>query len=169
MTIGEVARKVGLKTSALRYYEQCGLLPAAKRASGRRIYDEAILNRLAVLQFATSCGFTLEEVRELLSPLLNSRPISARWKRLAASKVRELDQLISRAQTMKEQLAAAMACECREIEGCGRTIRREADSLPVPVRLSLTGVHPSIRAASRRNSPLGKRAATKRGLVPSRS
>jgi DNA-binding transcriptional MerR regulator len=87
------------------------------------VYDDAILNRLEVLQFARSCGFTLREVRELLSPILASTPIRARWRRLATSKVAELDELISRAQIMKQHLAAAMTCECREVESCGRAIR----------------------------------------------
>jgi MerR family redox-sensitive transcriptional activator SoxR len=123
MQIGEVARRAGVNCSALRFYEQQGLLPRAHRESGRRVYDEAILDRLAVLQFATSCGFTLREVRELLLPLVSKSPISVRWQRLAAAKVVELDDIILRAQKMKQQLAAAMACECREVESCGRTIR----------------------------------------------
>src|SRR5262249_44075438 len=138
-------------------------LPVAKRTSGRRVYDDAVLDRLAVLQFARSCGFTLSEIQELLSPLLDPGPVSARWQRLASAKVEELDRLIARAQTMKEQLAAALTCACQEIEGCGRVIRREAEGLPVPLRLALAQVDPSIRAATRRNSPLGKRVASKSG------
>jgi MerR family redox-sensitive transcriptional activator SoxR len=65
LTISEVARQVGLRASAIRYYEQIGLVPRAERISGQRRYDTTALYRLAVIQSARQLGFTLQEVREL--------------------------------------------------------------------------------------------------------
>src|SRR5258708_28129652 len=66
MTISEVARQVGLEPSAIRYYEQIGLVPAPDRISGQRRYETTVLYRLAVILHARRMGFTLEEGRELL-------------------------------------------------------------------------------------------------------
>ena len=65
LSISEVARVFGLRTSAIRYYEQIGILPAPMRKSGQRRYEKTILFRLAVVQRARESGFTLEEIREL--------------------------------------------------------------------------------------------------------
>jgi MerR family transcriptional regulator, redox-sensitive transcriptional activator SoxR len=65
LSISEVARMVGLRPSAIRYYEQIGLLPSAKRIRRQRRYDPAAVSRLVVIQRARQNGFTLDEVREL--------------------------------------------------------------------------------------------------------
>jgi MerR family redox-sensitive transcriptional activator SoxR len=65
LTISEVARQVGLKSSAIRYYEQLGILPSAQRISGQRRYDRTVLYRLAVVQQARLAGFSLNEIRTL--------------------------------------------------------------------------------------------------------
>ena len=65
LTISEVARQVGLKSSAIRYYEQLGILPPAERVSGQRRYDRTVLYRLAVVQRARQAGFSLDEIRTL--------------------------------------------------------------------------------------------------------
>ncbi len=66
LTIGEVAERAGLRTSALRYYEEAGLLEPTTRVSGQRRYDESALERLTVIQFCQQLGFTLAEIRLLL-------------------------------------------------------------------------------------------------------
>ena len=73
LTIGEVAAQAGLRTSALRYYEQTGLLRPATRVSGQRRYDAAALDRLAVIQFCRRLGFSLSEIRVLLTEPRGSR------------------------------------------------------------------------------------------------
>ena len=65
LTISEVARQVGLQASAIRYYEQIGLLPRAQRVNGQRRYDATTLYRLAIIQRARQLGFTLSEIRHL--------------------------------------------------------------------------------------------------------
>jgi MerR family transcriptional regulator, redox-sensitive transcriptional activator SoxR len=126
MTIGEVARRTGLRTSAIRYYERLGILPVAERSSGRRRYDERVLFHLEVIQFARGSGFTLEEIRTLLA----GRPYSARLRRLAGRKIAELERSIERARAMQATLAHALRCRCADREDCGRRLRRHRTARP---------------------------------------
>ena len=117
MTIGEVAKQAGLRASAIRYYEKAGLLPQPARSGGQRRYDDRILRRLAVLERAKSCGFTLEEVRQFFSD--RGRP-SESWQRIARKKMAELDELIQKIAVMRELLERR--CQCADLEECGRRI-----------------------------------------------
>ena len=80
MTISEAARQTGLQASAIRYYEQIGLLPAAARMSGQRRYDTSILYRLAIIQRAQQLGFTLDEIRQLFFGFGSVTAASQRWR-----------------------------------------------------------------------------------------
>jgi MerR family redox-sensitive transcriptional activator SoxR len=115
LTIGEVAKKAGLRASAIRFYEKKGLLPKPMRSGGQRRYDPSVLGRLAVLRRATECGFTLEEALEFFNDC--GRP-SERWQRVARKKIVELDALVERAQAMREMLERH--CECADLDECGR-------------------------------------------------
>src|SRR5262245_51747656 len=87
MSIGEVARRMGLRPSAIRYYERLGLIPKAPRLSGRRRYDERVLERLAMVRFAQHVGFSIAEIKVLLGGV-EGRPPTERWRKLAAAKSR---------------------------------------------------------------------------------
>src|SRR5262249_57302054 len=100
------------------YYERLGLLPAPRRDSGRRRYDEAILLRLRVIGFARECGFTLREVHQLFA----GRPYSATLRALAGRKLGELERAIERFHTMRGLLRVALRCDCLTLEQCGRRI-----------------------------------------------
>jgi len=89
MSIGEVARKMGLRSSAIRYYEKLGLIPKAPRLSGRRRYDERALERLAMVRFAKHVGFSIAEIKVLLRGV-DGRPPPERWRKLAAEKVAQV-------------------------------------------------------------------------------
>src|SRR5436305_8513142 len=91
LTISEVARKVGLKPSAIRYYEQLGILPPAERVSGQRRYDKTVLYRLAVVQRARQAGFALEEIKTLFFGFKDGTRAEARWRKLADRKLAELN------------------------------------------------------------------------------
>jgi len=101
MTIGEVAKQGGLRASAIRYYEKSGLLPKPIRSGGQRRYDSTILQRLAVLERAKDCGFTLEEVRALFNGFRSDVPLSKRWQDLASRKIAELEALTERIAVMR--------------------------------------------------------------------
>jgi MerR family transcriptional regulator, redox-sensitive transcriptional activator SoxR len=122
MTIGEVARQGGLRASAIRFYEKSGLLPKPLRSGGQRRYDSTILERLAVLERAKDCGFTLEEVRMLFNGFRADVPLSKRWQDLARKKIAELDALSERIAVMKDLLERAQRCRCMDSQECGRRI-----------------------------------------------
>ena len=118
LAIGEVARRAGLRPSALRYYERLGLLPVPARASGRRRYDESALPRLRVIGFARECGFSLREIGQLFS----GRTYSARLRHLATRKLGELERAVERLHTMQSLLRSALRCDCLSAEQCGRRL-----------------------------------------------
>ncbi|MEA2594392.1 MAG: hypothetical protein QOF01_861 [Thermomicrobiales bacterium] len=119
LSIGEVARRTGLRTSALRYYEEVGILSPPRRVNGRRRYDESVLTQLVVIRMAQEAGFTIEEVRTLVSGFPEGTPASARWQALAHRKLAEVDALIARAQAMRRVLEESLACGCLSLESCG--------------------------------------------------
>ena len=118
MTIGEVAKEAGVQASTLRYYESIGLLPHAKRVGGKRRYTAEALDRLEVIQLAKKAGFTLSEIRMLLSGFSDTEPPSVRWKRMAQEKIEEVEALIERAQGMKRLLIEGLECECLRFDEC---------------------------------------------------
>ena len=118
MTIGEVAHKAGIRTSAIRYYERIGLLPTPQRTSGRRRYEASILQKLGVIQMAQQAGFTVAEIQTLLHDFPVDTPPSVRWQALANKKLTEIDALIQRAYAMKTFLEQALTCRCPNLDEC---------------------------------------------------
>ncbi len=121
LSIGEVARLSGLRPSALRYYEDAGLINPVARISGRRHYDESVLDRLRVIACAQDAGFTISEVRELLGGE-NESP--GRWRALAQRKLREVDAVIERAQVTRRLLEESLRCNCVALEECATVLER---------------------------------------------
>ena len=125
LTISEVARQVGLQASAIRYYEQIGLLPPAQRMSGQRRYDTTVLYRLAIVQMARQLGFTLDEIRELFFGFGNATRASERWQTLSRKKLAELEGLMDGIKTVRRLLKRmTQNCRCNTLEQCGREIFR---------------------------------------------
>lgn len=122
LSIGEVARRTGLRASALRYYERAGLLERQLRSSGRRQYDLTIFDRLALIAYAKRVGFTIADIRLLLSGANDAGPASARWHALARRKQHELDAAIADARVMKRLLQRALNCRCLSLDECGRQL-----------------------------------------------
>lgn len=123
LTISEVARSVGIRPSAIRYYEKIKLLPQPKRIRGQRRYDSGTIHQLAVLLRARQAGFTLNEIAQLFSGFKESSPISARWSKIAERKMVELDAEIIRIQIMKELLKRLQTCcHCQTVNQCGAGI-----------------------------------------------
>jgi MerR family transcriptional regulator, redox-sensitive transcriptional activator SoxR len=119
MRIGELAKRTGLAPSAIRFYEEQGLLPTAPRLSGRREFDAAALAHLTVLQLAKDAGFTLAEVRCLVNEFGKNR-----WRSLAERKLVEVRVAAARLQEMTFLLEKLLRCDCPDIDFCGQTIRR---------------------------------------------
>lgn len=125
LTISEVARQVGIQASAIRYYEQIGLLPRAQRVNGQRRYDATTLHRLAIIQWARQLGFTLDEIRRLFFGFRNFTRASERWHTLSRKKLDELDRLMDRIKAVRKLLKKMMRnCHCETLDQCGKGIFR---------------------------------------------
>jgi MerR family redox-sensitive transcriptional activator SoxR len=122
MGIGEVARRAGVRPTALRYYEGIGMLPRPEWANGRRRYGgevlREVLERLAVIRAAQQAGFTITEIRALLDGFSEDTPPSERWRVLAREKLPEVEALVERALGMKRLLERGLRCECLRLEDC---------------------------------------------------
>lgn len=118
LSIGDAARRAGVRASALRYYETAGILPAPARSGGRRWYDEAAMQRIDMLKFAQQAGFTLKEIKLLFDSFGTGAPLSARWQTLARKKLEELDAMAARVQQMRQMLELGLTCGCIRIEDC---------------------------------------------------
>jgi MerR family redox-sensitive transcriptional activator SoxR len=132
LTIGEVARRTGLRPSALRYYEEVGVLPPAKRVGGQRRYDEGALARLAVVSLAQEVGFSIAEIRALVEGFADTGVDSARWRELATRKLGEVDALIRHAEQMKHLLVESLDCGCLTLDTCQLVQERVGEPLAQP-------------------------------------
>ena len=123
LRISEVARQTRLRPSAIRYYEQLGILPQPERISGKRRYDRTVLYRLAVIQQAREAGFALQEIRALFFGFQEGTRAEARWRRLADRKLTELKALADQIKWMRTLLKRMKAnCHCKTLEVCGKAI-----------------------------------------------
>jgi MerR family transcriptional regulator, redox-sensitive transcriptional activator SoxR len=114
LTIGQVAALAGVRASAIRYYEQIGVLPAPERVGGQRRYSADVVQRLAIIRVAQRAGFTLEEIRELLG----AAPAGDGVRAFAERKLPAIEDLIDRARAVRAWLEAASRCECPTLEVC---------------------------------------------------
>ena len=110
LSIGELARRAEIATSAIRYYESIGLLPEPYRVSGQRRYGEQTLGRLRFIAAAQQAGFTLREIAEL------SEDFNVRG--LARRKLPEIREQLKRMQQVKRWLDTANKCECASPDDC---------------------------------------------------
>jgi DNA-binding transcriptional MerR regulator len=115
LTISDVAAASGLRPSALRYYEEAGLVTPAGRRGGRRIYRPDVLSRLGLVALAREVGFTVPEIAALLRGHANDKE---RWREMTERKLGEIDVQMERLQVMKRLLRAAAACECSGVDAC---------------------------------------------------
>jgi len=118
MTIGAMAALAGKRPSAIRYYEQIGLLPPAARVSGRRMYGADAVRTLAVIETGQRAGLTLDEIRALLSASPGDQAAVERLREVADRKLPEVTALIERSQIVRGWLESAARCECPSLDEC---------------------------------------------------
>ena len=118
LLIGEVARRAGLRPSAIRYYESIGLLPEPERLAGRRRYSPDTLRLLSVIGAAQRAGLNLGEVGELLTASGGQGSVSERLQVIARRKLPEVEALIERALLVRSWLEAAADCQCPTLDDC---------------------------------------------------
>ena len=128
LTIGEVARRAGIRASAIRYYESVDILPAPPRINGHRRYDARVFDRLAIIQMAQQAGFTVSEIRVLFNGFAADTPAAERWQALARQKLVEVDAILLRTQAMKQLLEEKLlSCRCLTLDDCARCIHEQGN------------------------------------------
>jgi len=119
LSIGQVADRTGVATSALRYYEREGLIESARTSGDQRRYAREVLRRVAFIRIAQRVGLTLEEIRAALASLPNERtPTKADWARLSHSWRPQLDAQIAVLQRLRDELTSCIGCGCLSLKAC---------------------------------------------------
>ncbi len=119
LTIGELAERSGVATSALRFYEEQGLIASERTDTGHRRYPRAIIRRVAFIVFAQKVGLSLEEVRVELARLPRNRaPDRADWGKLSAGWTKRIDERIAELERMKSGLTECIGCGCLSLDRC---------------------------------------------------
>ena len=119
LTISEVARRSGVASSALRFYEDRGLITSQRAGSGHRRYDRSVLRQIAFIVFAQRVGLTLEEIREELEKLPPGRvPTRRDWSRLSRGWSERIDQRIAELQRLRAGLTECIGCGCLSLDRC---------------------------------------------------
>jgi MerR family redox-sensitive transcriptional activator SoxR len=119
MTIGEVARRSGVASSALRFYEERGLITSERAGSGHRRYPRPVLRRIAFIVFAQRIGLTLEEIKAELTKLPPGRvPSRHDWAQLSRDWTARVDERIAELERLRAGLTECIGCGCLSLERC---------------------------------------------------
>jgi MerR family redox-sensitive transcriptional activator SoxR len=119
-SVGEVAQRTGVATSALRFYEEHGLIHADRNESGHRRYHADVLRRVSFIRTAQRVGLSLAEIADALASLPNGRtPTAKDWDRLAESWRPRLDEQIELITRLRDQLDSCIGCGCLSLTSCG--------------------------------------------------
>jgi MerR family redox-sensitive transcriptional activator SoxR len=118
LPIGAVAARAGVKVSALRFYEDRGLITSSRSGGGHRLYHRQVLRRLAFIHAAQRVGLTLDEIGRALATLPGEAPTAADWNRLSASWRPVLDERIRLLEGLRDQLDSCIGCGCLSLQRC---------------------------------------------------
>lgn len=119
LTVGEVADRSGVATSALRFYEAEGLIRSNRTRAGHRRYPRAVIRRVAFIVFAQKVGFTLQEIKAELAKLPQNRaPEHTEWARLSEAWTSRIDHRIAELKRLRNSLTACIGCGCLSMERC---------------------------------------------------
>ena len=119
LSIGEVAARSGLAASALRYYEDQGLITASRTTGGARRYPRSVLRRLAVVRAGRNVGLSLPEIRAALATLPEERPpTTTDWARLSSQWRDRLDEQITALEQLRDGLTSCIGCGCLSLDRC---------------------------------------------------
>ncbi|MEO3385147.1 redox-sensitive transcriptional activator SoxR [Mesorhizobium sp. CAU 1741] len=119
LTINHVSRRSGVAASALRYYEERGLIASQRAASGHRRYHRAALRRIAFIVFAQRVGLSLEEIGRELAKLPEDRvPSRQDWSKLSAGWMERIDRRIAELERLKDGLTGCIGCGCLSLNRC---------------------------------------------------
>jgi MerR family redox-sensitive transcriptional activator SoxR len=150
LTIAEVARRAGLRASALRYYEQAGLIEAVREPGQQRRYRRNVLRRLAFVRAAQNVGLSLDEIKAALATLPAGRtPTRADWAKLSSSWKARLEEQIAALQALRDGLDSCIGCGCLSLSTCALSnpedvmgkVGAGAQMLPAALRRSPRPLH----------------------------
>jgi MerR family redox-sensitive transcriptional activator SoxR len=120
LTIGELARRAGVATSALRYYEQLGLIASERTVGGQRRYARATLRRVAFIRAAQQVGLSLDEAGAALARLpIDRAPTKADWNQVSRTWVERVDERIAELERLRDRLTGCVGCGCLSLRTCG--------------------------------------------------
>ena len=138
LTIGQVAERTGAATSALRYWEDLGLISSVRTTGNQRRYERATIRRVSFIRAAQRVGLSLEEIGAALATLPEGRtPTAADWARLSRGWRPRLDEQIRRIERLRDQLDSCIGCGCLSLRTCALNNPSDvlADRGPGPVLL----------------------------------
>jgi len=119
LTIGEAARRSGVATSTLRFYEKRGLIRSVRTSGNHRLYHREMLRRISVVRVAQSLGLTLNEIAEALADLPDQRtPTKRDWERLSKRWRSQLDARIAQLEQLRDKLTRCIGCGCLSLRTC---------------------------------------------------
>ena len=119
LTISQVSRRSGVAASALRFYEERGLIRSERAGSGHRRYPRAVLRRIAFIVFAQRIGLSLDEIAVEIAQLpANQVPVRADWARLSGSWTARIDQRIAELERLRSSLTQCIGCGCLSLKDC---------------------------------------------------
>jgi len=118
-TVGKVAKRAGLKVSALHFYEEKGLIQSYRNSGNQRRYKPDVLRRLSVIKAAQKLGITLDEIRQAFKALPDNRtPTQEDWEKLSVNWRSQLDQRIAYLTRLRDQLTGCIGCGCLSMKSC---------------------------------------------------
>ncbi len=147
LTIGQVAERTGLATSAIRFYEEQGLVSSTRNDSGHRRFRRAAIRRLSFILTAQRLGYKLDEIRTQLDSLPTEKaPTDAQWAAMVMTFSRELDERIAGLNVLREKLQGCIGCGCLSLEKCAiwnaeDHARRARRRTPIPDRPQRVTTH----------------------------
>jgi MerR family transcriptional regulator, redox-sensitive transcriptional activator SoxR len=119
LTIGHLAERAGVATSAIRFYESKGLISSVRTTGNQRRYEAPTLRRIAFIRTAQRVGLTLEEIGEALATLPDGRtPTKSDWHRLSKAWRPRLDEQIERIERLRDRLDSCIGCGCLSLKTC---------------------------------------------------
>jgi MerR family transcriptional regulator, redox-sensitive transcriptional activator SoxR len=119
LTVGQLAERAGVATSAIRFYETRGLIRSRRTTGNQRRYEQSELRRVAFIRTAQRVGLSLDEIGEALATLPENRvPTKADWTRLSRAWRPRLDEQIERIERLRDQLDGCIGCGCLSLRNC---------------------------------------------------
>ncbi len=154
LAIGEVANRAGVATSALRYYEDLGLIRAARTTGGHRVYPRHVLRRVGFIKVAQTVGLSLEEIADALSALPQGRaPTKAEWARISRAWRGRLDERIGALERLRDGLTGCIGCGCLSLRTCRLYNRGDAAAVRGAGPRYLLGDEPAEAGSAARRHP----------------